>query len=319
MSNLNQVYGLWCTCHPERGIKYVGQTIKGAEARFMFHRYYAGTRYQGAPNIYDYPLYRWMRKHSVENIFVEVLEVVKGRELLNEAEVRWIEELGTFGANGLNQCAGGTSVTGYTHSALTREKMSGRSYTDETRLKMSLSAKKRGISENAKIAVRLQCGELSPRATSTAEEVASVKYRLWSGESVIALSRELGWTLSKVSHISTNVSWQSVPWPIGPRSEAPTKELMRVAALGRKASPEARENMSRSAKKLWTPERRKSASAAHSGSANAVSKLTDDNVIEMRGLYSGGGWNYETLGRRFGVSAACASKVCRRLSWKHLP
>jgi len=285
----------------------------------MFHRYYAGTRYQGAPNIYDYPLYRWMRKHSVENIFVEVLEVVKGRELLNEAEVRWIEELGTFGANGLNQCAGGTSVTGYTHSAITREKMSGRSYTEETRLKMSLSAKKRGISENAKIAVRLQCGELSPRATSTAEEVASVKYRLWSGESVIALSRELGWTLSKVSHISTNVSWQSVPWPIGPRSEAPTKELMRVAALGRKASPEARENMSRSAKKLWTPERRKSASAAHSGSANAVSKLTDDNVIEMRGLYSGGGWNYETLGKRFGVSAACASKVCRRLSWKHLP
>ena len=49
------------------------------------------------------------------------------------------------------------------------------------------------------------------------------------------------------------------------------------------------------------------------------SKLTESQVLEMRRLHTNEGMNFHTLGRMFSISYANASRVVRRLTWKHLP
>lgn len=98
----NVIYGLSCTCHPDRGIRYVGQTALGLRTRLTNHRAQArfGT---------DSPVYRWIRKHGPGNIQGAVLEEIDTPQLLDEAERRWIGEIGI--ANLLNIAVGGKDGT----------------------------------------------------------------------------------------------------------------------------------------------------------------------------------------------------------------
>lgn len=57
---LNVIYGLSCTCHPEKGVRYVGQTICGVAKRLREHRHGAKKG--------NLAVHKWMRKHGVGNI-----------------------------------------------------------------------------------------------------------------------------------------------------------------------------------------------------------------------------------------------------------
>jgi len=48
-------------------------------------------------------------------------------------------------------------------------------------------------------------------------------------------------------------------------------------------------------------------------------KLTNEQVLEMRRLYSTGLYTKTHLGRMFGVSQPVAGKIIRRQLWRHLP
>jgi hypothetical protein len=54
------------------------------------------------------------------------------------------------------------------------------------------------------------------------------------------------------------------------------------------------------------------------GEAHGNSKLTPDQVREMRRLYAVGGETHQSLGRRFGISAAIAGRIVSRKMWKHI-
>jgi hypothetical protein len=53
------------------------------------------------------------------------------------------------------------------------------------------------------------------------------------------------------------------------------------------------------------------------GSKSPNAKLTEDEVTEMRALYTTGGWTYRTLGARYGVSDVMVGNIVRQESWRH--
>jgi len=100
----NLIYGLSCTCHPERGVRYVGKTTQGTKARLAEH-------VKRAKNPH-YPVNHWIAKHGAENIVMAVLEYVEA-DGLDAAEERWVAELRTFRGwkeGGLNASLGGRNM-----------------------------------------------------------------------------------------------------------------------------------------------------------------------------------------------------------------
>lgn len=102
---------------------------------------------------YNYPLYRWMRKHYF-NVTFEILEEVEAKEDLHWAEIKWIHILRSRGHVLLNQTDGGVSTLGWVPSPEVREQWSrtrrerqtsvgpnngmfGRTHSEETRKIMS--------------------------------------------------------------------------------------------------------------------------------------------------------------------------------------
>lgn len=318
MSVSNVIYGLSCSCHPEKGVRYVGQTRRTMRMR-LYHHCYAAENWERRNEATDLPVYRWIRKHGKENIRMELLEQPQDPADLDDLEVKWIAALNTF-KGGLNVCAGGKSITGYVHTEETKAKMALRVYSEETRAKMSASAKKRSIPELARIRRRELQGVKHHGATATEEEIRDIKEALWNGESVNQVAERCGRTPSYISHISTDRKWWSVPWPIGPRREPPTRELIAAAGRGRTHSQETKKQVAETAKAFYATEEGKAAAAkrARPGSSNSQAIMTEDTVRQMRALHAAGGITYRALGKQFGVTDGAASGICRRKTWKHV-
>lgn len=49
------------------------------------------------------------------------------------------------------------------------------------------------------------------------------------------------------------------------------------------------------------------------------SKLTEENIVEIRARYAAGGVTQEMLGVKFGVSQVLVGLIVRRRIWKHVP
>lgn len=103
------IYGLSCTCHPEKGVRYVGQTSQTIAIRLSEHR-------RKAKNLW-YPVNHWVMKHGTGNIVMTVLETVYESKMLNPREMFWIEKLKTLTdlkMGGLNRTLGGGGMAGKT-------------------------------------------------------------------------------------------------------------------------------------------------------------------------------------------------------------
>ncbi len=95
------------------GKQYVGQTQRPLKERIYEHRH-------GKVLYID----RVIRKIGWENFTVEVLEVCKTLEELNEREMYWIRKLNTKKPNGYNQTDGGNGKRGQNLSEETKTRLS---------------------------------------------------------------------------------------------------------------------------------------------------------------------------------------------------
>lgn len=103
------IYVAWCICHPEDGVRYVGQTSKGVNSRWSVHLWNART--EGSTSYKGF-MSSWIRKHGAENIVFSVLEVCTPEEL-DEREIFWIAFYRDQGANLTNILAGGAQPRGH--------------------------------------------------------------------------------------------------------------------------------------------------------------------------------------------------------------
>lgn len=55
------------------------------------------------------------------------------------------------------------------------------------------------------------------------------------------------------------------------------------------------------------------------GEDNARAKLGADAVVRMRALYKTGLLSQPELGRAFRVHHSVVGRVCRRITWSHIP
>ena len=128
--NLFQVYGIiYLHKSPSGGI-YVGQTIFSIDDRKKQHIEDAN---RGSPYIF----HNSIRKYGIDNFTSMIIAVAYSKEELNDLEIYYIEyynsyyknDDGTNNEKGYNMTIGGEGSNGYI-------------YTDEDKLKLSLSLKK---------------------------------------------------------------------------------------------------------------------------------------------------------------------------------
>lgn len=221
------VYGLSCICHPAAGVRYIGKTVQRGERRLRAHR-------QNARNGFNQPVYKWMRKHGVENIVSTPLYLHTSLEALNAAEVTAIERHKTHvSVGGLNVTFGGDGGRGYTHSAETRERMSaakkgkpqnpdavarraaanrGMKRTDEQKQNISaaLTGRKLSAEHRANLTVT-RTGAANPLAKLNDKKVAEIKRLLREGVfRQMEIATMFSVTQMTISHINTGRIWKHV-------------------------------------------------------------------------------------------------------------
>ena len=124
---------------------YIGQSTNIA-TRWRRHR-------SEANNLNNsYPLYRAMRKYGLENFSFEIIEECS-REDLDSRERYWIKKFDSY-YNGYNSTLGGHSKRGYSLSESFKEKCRNRRHTQETKQRMSISAKGRKPSTDTLLKMR---------------------------------------------------------------------------------------------------------------------------------------------------------------------
>lgn len=128
----------------DNGLTYVGQTVLTLEERWRAHVDFAWWVIQHRPDK-DMHFAMAIRKHGMNAFKPSVVEETAA-ELLDEREIHWIAELGTF-EKGYNSTRGGGGIRGHVFTEESREKMrraaTGRKMSSEAVEKMAAS--KRGV------------------------------------------------------------------------------------------------------------------------------------------------------------------------------
>lgn len=228
-------------CHPEDGIRYVGQTSQGLRVRLACHK--ATSKRASKSHVNS-----WIRKHS-QNIEVQLIETCDSIEDMNEREIFWISHFRSVKDDMVNIGSGGdvgnrgikrpdqtarmlgskNPMYGKDRRALmdyarsfqvpatleTRAKMSashiGKTHSEETKQKMSVSIKAAmtpEILEGRKIRV---LGASNPMAKLTEDDVREIR-RLHNqdGLSYYRIAKNMNVSQGNVSLICRLLSWKDV-------------------------------------------------------------------------------------------------------------
>ena len=103
--------------------------------------------------------YNAVRKYGWENFELSILSTITANTkeelsvLLDKLEIEYIKQYNSY-KSGYNSTLGGHSKRGYKLSEEFSEKCKSRTYSDDTRKKMSISAKNRIISEETRLKLR---------------------------------------------------------------------------------------------------------------------------------------------------------------------
>ena len=65
-------------------------------------------------------------------------------------------------------------------------------------------------------------------------------------------------------------------------------------------------------------EKRKMLSEKYKGEGNSSAKLTDEQVLQIREMYSTGKYSCAKLGKMFSMSPQAINSIIRKITWKHL-
>ena len=103
------IYGVRCTCHPEDGTRYVGQTVISVSSRKHVHLWNSRI-----PTSKSYKSYfsNWIRKHGEGNVEFFVIEETT-EEVIDQREDFWITELRGRGQKLTNVKRGGGQARGH--------------------------------------------------------------------------------------------------------------------------------------------------------------------------------------------------------------
>lgn len=103
------IYAVMCKCHPEDGIRYIGQTVISINSRKHVHLWNART-----PESKSYKSYfsNWIRKHGEENVEFFQADLTT-EDKLDALEDFWIQRLRGDGAKLTNLKAGGGQARGH--------------------------------------------------------------------------------------------------------------------------------------------------------------------------------------------------------------
>jgi group I intron endonuclease len=120
--------------------QYIGQTVKTLQARWKKHlnSVDAGSSYY---------FHKAIRKHGKENFCKVVLHVCETKEEMDFVEMFYIVLLNTKAPNGYNSTAGGEGSVDYKPTEETLRKIIGTKRSEESKKKMSESAKGRKRTE----------------------------------------------------------------------------------------------------------------------------------------------------------------------------
>jgi len=205
------IYGAWCICHPDRGIYYVGQTIRGVVSRWTTHLWCSRTEHSKS---YNSRLSRWIRKHGPDNVAFSVLEVCTPDEI-DSRERAWISDLRKLGQAQANYLEGGAQPRGHKnpeHSA----KMSGPGNPMYGRDRKELMAYARSFQGSPSEETRRKMGdahrgENNSRAILNDEKVREIRRRYTGryGE-LTRMGKEFGVTAQMIYSIVNRKSWKHV-------------------------------------------------------------------------------------------------------------
>lgn len=195
------IYGLSCTCHPERGIRYVGQTKNAIRMRLIDHR--VDARIPGPKG----RVHSWMAKHGVENIVTDLLDTASCRAEMLQKEVAWIAMMRELGQADMNMTDGGEGVPGVPHTEEWKRahsaKLKGRKRNPES-VALSAAGLKVWHAEQrvAKGLPPLGMKVVIPRKRQVEDEdVPVIRDRIASGESMWDIAEDYGVSYSVVDSI----------------------------------------------------------------------------------------------------------------------
>lgn len=204
------IYGASCVCHPEDGVRYVGQTSLGVNSRKHVH--FWNSRVEESKSYRSY-FSNWIRKHGEENVRFDVIEACNP-ELLDEREKFWIKELREKGQKLTNLKPGGLSERGYRRPDVSaRMRGSGNPMYGKDRREVMAHARsfnKPMTEENRRAVSERSRGERNVKAKLTESQVREIRdvpqYYGVSAE----LSRKYGVSAAMISAIRLRRSWKHV-------------------------------------------------------------------------------------------------------------
>lgn len=123
------IYGLSC----DGQVRYVGKTTSTLRSRLLRHIREARSSSPGARHVFD-----WIRSVGYD---IEIVSLEKDPPDLGAAEAAWIATLRAYGCDLTNVAAGGNGAVVYGRTPWNKGK---RGVSEETRKRMSESARKRG-------------------------------------------------------------------------------------------------------------------------------------------------------------------------------
>jgi len=112
------IYGLYCTCHQEDGVRYIGQTSKSVQVRFNTHLAVAAGHHGKSWVI------NWVNKHGGENIRYMIVERC-GPDDLNDREEYWIAWFRSIKDDMVNVRSGGKQSRGHKRPQSAIDAMTG--------------------------------------------------------------------------------------------------------------------------------------------------------------------------------------------------
>jgi len=213
MSRNGFIYGLQCTCH-DSGVRYIGKSLNSKpSARLQSHRY-------NARRGQDLPVYRWMRKHGVENIVSVVLGTADSPEEVCLLEIRLIAEMRTHVSDGgLNCTRGGDGSLGWNQSPesiakANESRAKTRGYVG--RKPRALKPWKNPELKKYHLSGGPTLGAANNKTKLTVEQVTTIKSLLCDRVKQQVIAETYGVSQGNISVIAKSVTWKYIPWPQSP-------------------------------------------------------------------------------------------------------
>lgn len=194
------IYGLHCTCHPERGNWYIGQTSKGAQKRFFKHLY---TAKRNLGLLRESEKDRWINSHPASNLKYKEICFCSDPDCLERCEVEQIAAHRLLGQAEFNISPGGRHGSGYSSA------MKGRAMSQEQKDK--ISASNTGVSRGwgntnsvGNIGLR---GTTHPLSKLDENKVHEIRNLLRQGLSPYKISKIYGVSPALIRGIKSGEKW----------------------------------------------------------------------------------------------------------------